>query len=49
MAAPAAPADSELPRPTASGEQHLVVSDAIFEAIHEGVALTPRPDRGRFH
>src|SRR3954463_1282993 len=39
----------ELPRPTASGEQHLVVSDAIFEAIHKGVALTPRRSRRRFH
>ena len=39
----------ELPRPTAPGEQHLVVSDAIFEAIHKGVALAPRPARRRFH
>ncbi len=39
----------ELPRPTAAGEQHLVVSDAIFEAIHKGVALAPRPTRRRFH
>jgi len=39
----------ELPTPTAPGEQHLVVSDAIFEAIHKGVALTPRPARRRFH
>lgn len=39
----------ELPRPTAPGEQHLVVSDAIFEALHKGVALAPRPARRRFH
>jgi transposase len=39
----------ELPRPTTPGEQHLVVSDAIFEAIHKGVALAPRPARRRFH
>jgi transposase len=39
----------ELPRPTAPGEQHLVVSDAIFEVIHKGVALAPRPARRRFH
>ena len=39
----------ELPRPTAPGEQYLVVSDAIFEAIHKGVALAPRPARRQFH
>jgi hypothetical protein len=39
----------ELPRPTAPREQHLVVSDAIFEAIHKGVALAPRAARRRFH
>ena len=39
----------ELPRPTTPGQQHLVISDAIFEAIHKGVALTPRAARRRIH
>ena len=39
----------ELPRATQAGEQHLLVSDAIFEVIHKGVALTPRGSRRRFH
>lgn len=39
----------ELPRPTAPGEQHLLVSDALFEVIHQGVALTPRATRRRLH
>src|SRR5881394_4535814 len=37
----------ELPRATTPGEQHLCVSDAIFEVIHKGVALTPRAARIR--
>jgi transposase len=39
----------ELPRATQPGEHHLLVSDAIFEVIHKGVATTPRPDRRRIH
>jgi len=39
----------ELPRPTAPGEQHLLVSDAMFEVIHKGVATTPRLARPRVH
>jgi transposase len=39
----------ELPRATSPGQQHLVVSDAIFEVIHKGVALTPRAARRRLH
>jgi transposase len=39
----------ELPRSTAPGEQHLRVSDAIFEVIHKGVAVTPRTARRRHH
>ena len=39
----------ELPRSTSPGEQHLLVSDAIFEVIHKGVAITPRPARRRVH
>lgn len=39
----------ELPRPTTPGEQHLLVSDAIFEAIYKGVAITPRAAPRRVH
>ena len=39
----------ELPRSTAPGELHLRVSDAIFEVIHKGVAVTPRAARRRHH
>jgi transposase len=39
----------ELPRATAPGEQHLLVSDAIFEVIHKGVAVTPPAARRRVH
>ncbi|MBA3844974.1 MAG: hypothetical protein H0X39_20565, partial [Actinobacteria bacterium] len=39
----------ELPRATAPGEQHLRISDAMFDVIHKGVALTPRTSRPRFH
>jgi transposase len=39
----------ELPRATAPGEQHLRVSDAIFEVIHKGVGFTPRVVRPRRH
>lgn len=39
----------ELPRSTAPGEQPLRVSDAIFEVIHKGVAVTPRTTRRRHH
>jgi transposase len=39
----------ELPRPTAPGEQHLLVSDAMFEVIHKGIAHTPRAARRRMH
>jgi transposase len=38
----------ELPRAT-GGEQHVLVSDAIFEVIHKGVAVTPRARRRRIH
>jgi hypothetical protein len=36
-------------RATSPGEQHLVVSDAIFEVIHKGVATTPRRARRGVH
>ena len=39
----------ELPRATGTGDQHVVVSDAIFEAIHKGVAHEPRAARRRVH
>ncbi|MBE7451245.1 MAG: IS66 family insertion sequence element accessory protein TnpB [Kofleriaceae bacterium] len=39
----------ELPRATAPGEQHLRISDAMFDVIHKGVALTPRTPRPRHH
>lgn len=35
----------ELPRASAAGQQHLLVSDAMFDVIHHGVALTPRSPR----
>lgn len=39
----------ELPRATARGELHLRISDAMFDVIHKGVALTPRTARPRHH
>ena len=39
----------EMPRATSDGEQHVVVSDAIFEVIHKGVSTTPRVKRRRTH
>jgi hypothetical protein len=39
----------ELPRATAPGELHLRISDAVFDVIHKGVALTPRTARPRHH
>ena len=39
----------ELPRATTPGELHLRISDAMFDVIHKGVALTPRTPRPRFH
>ena len=35
----------ELPRATSPGQQHLQVSDALFDVIHKGVARTPRAVR----
>ena len=39
----------ELPKPTRVGDQHIVVSDAIFEVIYKGVSVTPRAARRRVH
>jgi transposase len=39
----------ELPRPTRHGDQHVIVSDAIFEVIYKGVPVTPKPPPRRIH
>lgn len=39
----------ELPRPTRMGEQHIIVSDALFDVIFKGVSTTPKPRRQRLH
>jgi transposase len=39
----------ELPRATSEGDQHVMVSDAIFEVIYKGVSTTPRPKPRRTH
>jgi transposase len=39
----------ELPRATRPGEQHLLVSDAIFEVIYQGVAVNPPRAPHRIH
>jgi len=39
----------ELPKPVRVGDQHLIVSDAIFEVIYKGVSVTPKPVRRRVH
>ncbi len=43
------PGRFELPRAMGAGEQHVIVSDAIFDVIHKGVAITPRAARQRSH
>ena len=39
----------ELPLARGDGEQHVVVSDAIFEVIYKGVPVMKRPRRRRLH
>ena len=39
----------ELPRATRAGDQHVVVSDALFEVIYKGVSTTPRAPRRKMH
>lgn len=39
----------ELPTPTRAGDQHVTVSDAIFEAIYKGIAVAPETPRKRVH
>jgi hypothetical protein len=38
-----------LPRATRTGDQHVVVSDALFEVIYKGVSVAPRAPRRRIH
>jgi len=39
----------ELPRASRVGEQHVMVSDAIFDVIYKGVAVVPKRARRRVH
>ena len=39
----------ELPKTTRVGDQHVIVSDAIFEVIYKGVATAPKAKRRRTH
>ena len=39
----------ELPTPTRIGDQHVIVSDALFEVIFKGVAVAPKTPRRRIH
>ena len=39
----------ELPRATAPGDQHVLVSDALFDVIHKGVTISPARPRRRIH
>lgn len=39
----------ELPKATRVDDQHVIISDAIFEVIYKGVATTPRAKRRRVH
>jgi transposase len=39
----------ELPQATRVGDQHVIVSDAIFEVIFKGVSVTPKATRRRVH
>ena len=39
----------ELPKATRVGDQHVIVSDAIFEVIYKGVATAPKTKRRRVH
>src|SRR6187551_2939107 len=39
----------ELPKTTRVGDQHVIVSDAIFEVIYKGVATAPKVKRRRTH
>jgi transposase len=39
----------ELPRATRQGEQHVIVSDAIFDVVFAGVAIEKRVRPKRLH
>lgn len=39
----------ELPRASRVGEQHVMVSDVIFDVIYKGVAVAPKRPRRRIH
>ena len=39
----------ELPKPIRDGDQHVIVSDAIFEVIYKGVSTAPKPRLPRVH
>ncbi len=39
----------ELPNTTRVGDQHVIVSDAIFAVISKGVATAPKAKRRRTH
>jgi len=39
----------ELPLAHGDGEQHVVVSDALFEVLHKGVPVMKRSRRRRLH
>ncbi len=39
----------ELPKATRVGDQHVIVSDAIFEVLYKGVATAPKTKRRRVH
>jgi transposase len=39
----------ELPKATRVGDQHVIVSDAIFEVIYKGVSMAPKRVRRRVH
>lgn len=38
-----------LPKATRVGDQHVIVSDAIFEVIYKGVSTAPKMQRRRVH
>jgi transposase len=39
----------EIPKAVSVDDQHVIVSDAIFEVIYKGVATAPRAKRRRVH
>lgn len=39
----------ELPKATRVGDQHIVVSDAIFDVIFKGVRMAPKQSKRRLH